>query len=361
MLKTTHYSNGTTRKVHIGAWKRQDFDARDALYAIKLQGSLTARPAALDLRSICSPVEDQGELGSCTANMCAAMIESNEMKVTKVSVESANTGEEIENRKVSPPQVSVSNVAVDSNGVVSYTTTVTPANPAPTPTPAPSPIPTPTPAPTPTPVPTPTPTPTPSPIPTPTPAPAKFVNVSRLFEYYSTRLLQGTINEDSGASIRNAIKAAVKYGVADEAQWAYDISKFKSNPPPSVWSAAAGHKVSSYHAIADGDIETMKSIIASGYLVGFGFDVYSYFMGLEMAQKAMLCRPKATETLEGGHAICQAGYDDNKAMPDGTKGAFLIRNSWGAKWGIGGYFWMAYNYVGDPKLCSDFWVVQSGY
>jgi C1A family cysteine protease len=126
-----------------------------------------------------------------------------------------------------------------------------------------------------------------------------------------------------------------------------------------VWSDAANHKVTVYHSIADGDLETMKTIIASGYLVGFGFDVYSAFMTQKMANTGLLCKPTAAEQLEGGHAVCLVGYDDHKVMPDGSVGAFLVRNSWGTAWGIGGYFWMAYNYVGDTSLASDFWCIQS--
>ena len=36
------------------------------------------------------------------------------------------------------------------------------------------------------------------------------------------------------------------------------------------------------------------------------------------------------------------GWDDNKACPDGSKGAFLCRNQWGSQFGDGGYFWLAY-------------------
>ncbi len=36
------------------------------------------------------------------------------------------------------------------------------------------------------------------------------------------------------------------------------------------------------------------------------------------------------------------GWDDNKPCPDGSKGAFISRNQWGASFGDGGYFWLPY-------------------
>ena len=39
----------------------------------------------------------------------------------------------------------------------------------------------------------------------------------------------------------------------------------------------------------------------------------------------------------GGHAMCVVGYDDNR-----SGGAFEILNSWGRKWGNGGYIWVPY-------------------
>lgn len=345
MLRVLHHPNGP-RNIHLGGWKKQLSDPRDAAYAIKThRAMLGAIAPAVDNRSICSPIEDQGELGSCTANMFAGLIESNEVK------RGAKLAARLAAAPVAP-QVTVSSIVAAADGSISYITKVVPAAPAPTPPPPAPPAP---PAPTPTP-----PAPTPPAPPAP-PAPHKLIKVARLFEYYATRKIEGTVGDDSGATIRDAIKAGVVSGVADEATYPYDITKFTVNPPQTVWTAAAAHKVTSYHAISDGDVETMKATLASQFLVGFGFQVYDAFMSSQMATQGLLCRPTVSESLQGGHAVCLVGYDDNKVMPDGSKGAFLVRNSWGTGWGWqgSGYFYMSYNYVSDPTLCSDFWVVQS--
>lgn len=321
MLKIAHRADGTTRQVHLKGWKKQTVDLRDEEYRLKLHGSFLAIPTTWDNRPICSPVEDQGELGSCTANMFAGLIESNEVKRGKPGSSLLSLG------AAAVASVTTSGVSVQSDGSIIFTTKVVP--PAPTP-----------PAPTPNP-----------PAPTP-PAPAKLVQVSRLFEYYATRKIEGTTTEDAGASIRDAIKAGVLYGVADESAYPYDITKFAVNPPSGIWTAAATHKVTSYHSIADGDIQTMKSALATGFLVGFGFNVYDYFMSASMASKGILPVPGPSEQLQGGHAVCLVGYDDSKKM-------FLVRNSWGTSWGQAGYFWMAYDYVANKQLASDFWVVNS--
>lgn len=322
-IRQLSLSNNSTRSIHLGGWKKQSTDTRDESYRLKLpHGFLTTTPASVDLRSGCSAIEDQSELGSCTANMFAGMIEFNEIKqgFKKLSLAATNAS------------VAVSNIQVNPNGVITYLTTVTPS------------------------------TPTPIPTPTPTPTPVKsLIQVSRLFEYYATRKIEGTVNEDSGATIRDTIKAGAQYGIIDEALWPYDISKYAENPPTTIWTAATSHKITSYHAIADGDITTMKVALVAGYLVGYGFQVYDYFLSQAMATKAFLNVPGPREQLQGGHAQCLVGYDDNMINPfnPASKGAFLVRNSWGTIWGLSGYYYVSYDYIKNTSLASDFWVIQS--
>lgn len=52
-------------------WVRDPVDTRDHIYQL---APLTL-PARVDLRQYCSPIEDQGQLGSCTGNAIAGQIE----------------------------------------------------------------------------------------------------------------------------------------------------------------------------------------------------------------------------------------------------------------------------------------------
>ncbi len=318
MLRTLTHADGTTRQIHLGGWKRQARDLRDGNYSLKVHGSLLKIPALVDNRPLCSPIDDQGQLGSCTANMFAGIVEYNENKRLAGQSQSLHS--------VNLPGITISNVTVSPSGLI-YTTTIVPklgAVVSPTP-PGPGPA-----------------------------APTTLEECSRLFEYYVTRTIEGTVSEDSGATIRDAIKAGALYGVANESLWPYDVSQFAVQPPEAAYANAATHKVTSYHSIADGDIQTMKSALASGFLVGFGFQVYDYMMSAKMAQTGILGPPNLKDqSLLGGHAVDLVGYDD-------SKGAFIVRNSWGTSWGpFGGYFYMDYDYVANTSLASDFWVVQS--
>jgi C1A family cysteine protease len=170
---------------------------------------------------------------------------------------------------------------------------------------------------------------------------------SRLFIYYQGRLAINTVNEDSGAILRDGIKSVNKVGVCSETQWAYDINRFTENPKPECYQSALMNRSVKYYAVWQTE-SNIKKALAMGYPIVFGFAVKSSFMTKTTA-KTGTYRPSGK--FLGGHAVVICGYDDKTQR-------FLIRNSWGTAWGKKGYFTMPYSEVLNPKISTDFWVIE---
>ena len=178
----------------------------------------------------------------------------------------------------------------------------------------------------------------------------KFLTPSRLWIYYQERVIEGTVSQDSGAQIRDGMKAVNKLGVCPEADWKYDISTFAHKPPKQDYKDALKDKVVKYEA-APQDLFGVKSVLASGLPIVFGFTVYSSFEGPAVASSGILPMPAPSESVVGGHAVMLVGYDD-------AVDRFRVRNSWGTGWGQAGYFEMPYQYATSSSLANDFWAVQ---
>ena len=241
-------------------WLPDRPDQRDRLYTA-IAKPPKKLPASVDLRPLCSKVEDQGALGSCTAN---ALVGNLEMLVKKAG--------------------------------------------------------------------------------------KPVTDLSRLFVYYNERALEGTINEDAGAFIRDGVKTLVKQGVCTEKKWAYNITKFTQKPTAACYKEALNHQVLSYHRILT--LREMKMCLAEGYPFVFGFTVYEGFESDAVAKTGKLDMPKPSEKTLGGHAVCAVGYDEV------TK-RVLVRNSWGEDWGLKGYFTMPYDYISSTNLADDFWTLRA--
>jgi C1A family cysteine protease len=173
---------------------------------------------------------------------------------------------------------------------------------------------------------------------------------SRLFIYYNERVIEGTVDEDAGAMIRDGIKTVAKEGAPHEKLWPYAIAKFRTKPPASAFKDAARHPAVLYQRVAR-EIDQMRGCLASGYPFVFGFSVYASFETAEVATTGHAPMPNPKERLVGGHAVCAVGYDDARQW-------FIARNSWGAKWGLAGYFTLPYDYLLDGNLSDDFWTIR---
>jgi len=174
---------------------------------------------------------------------------------------------------------------------------------------------------------------------------------SRLFIYYNERAMEGTVDTDSGAMIRDGMKSISKLGVCTEDTWPYDISQFTAKPPAKAYTEAKKHQALVYRRVL-GQLHQMQGCLAQGYPFVFGFSVYESFMSPEVAKTGKVPLPPRGEQLIGGHAVLAVGYDD-------AEQSFIVRNSWGTGWGIKGYCLMPYGYLTDPQLARDFWAVYT--
>jgi C1A family cysteine protease len=179
----------------------------------------------------------------------------------------------------------------------------------------------------------------------------RFVNVSRLFIYYNERLIEHTTKSDSGAMIRDGIKTVVKHGVCSERKWPYVIAKFAVKPPVECYREALQHQVTSYQRILT--VDEMRACLAQGFPFVFGFTVYESFESQPVAETGLVAMPQPGERVVGGHAVLAVGYDD-------VSRRFIVRNSWGARWGMHGYFTMPYDYLADRNLADDLWTIRRG-
>jgi C1A family cysteine protease len=173
---------------------------------------------------------------------------------------------------------------------------------------------------------------------------------SRLFIYYNERVMEHTVDSDSGAQIRDGIKSVARQGDCPETEWPYVIAKFKTKPPRSCYTDALRYKVVQYQRLTQ-SLSQMKACLASGYPFVFGFAVYESFESAVVARTGRVSLPRSGEAVIGGHAVMAVGYDDARQW-------FLVRNSWGTGWGIKGYFTMPYAYLNDPDLANDFWTIR---
>ena len=179
----------------------------------------------------------------------------------------------------------------------------------------------------------------------------KPTDVSRLFIYYYERYLEGTVNYDSGAYIRDGIKACYTYGAPLESLWPYDITKYKSKPNARSINDALNRKVTLYERVSNhaGCLDAL----ANGYPVTIGFTVYSSFETTAVATTGIMPYPNVRrERILGGHAVLIVGYDKSTQR-------YIVRNSWGSDWGDNGYFYMPFQVIQNTSMSGDFWVIKT--
>ena len=172
--------------------------------------------------------------------------------------------------------------------------------------------------------------------------------MSRLYLYWHERELMGTINEDSGAYIRDGFKVLQTLGCAPESRWVYDVTKFTQRPSSAAEEAAAQFKINEYNSVLT--FEEMQQALSDGLPVVIGIKVYESFESYNTGLTGIVTVPKDGEAFLGGHAVLVVGY---KKFNDGVTYA-IVKNSWGDNWGVFGYCYIPKDYF-DKGFVMDMW------
>lgn len=172
---------------------------------------------------------------------------------------------------------------------------------------------------------------------------------SRLFINYNSSIEEGYDDCNSGVMIRTAMKIVNYLGVPNESIWPHDYSLLTLKPSERAYSEALDHQVIKYERVNQ-RIEDIKAVLSSGYPIVFSFVVYKSFENNTTGKMKM---PKIIfDKAVGRHAVVMVGYDDNTEE-------FIVRNSWGNKWGMRGNFTMPYSFGLNPKYVNDLWVITN--
>jgi C1A family cysteine protease len=140
-----------------------------------------------------------------------------------------------------------------------------------------------------------------------------------------------------------------KYGLCPESEWPYDTKKFTVKPPDSCYTSALNEKLLKFRNI-NNDRNTMRNFLNLGIPLVVGIAIYPSFESRQVANTGIVPMPSKNGMMLGGHAVLVVGFNHNKQQ-------WIVRNSWGNKWGDKGYFYLPYNYLLNRRLCTDIWVL----
>ena len=218
------------------------------------------------------------------------------------------------------------------------------------------------------------------------------VFLATLYIYFYERFLNGTVNDDSGADVKDGANVLSTRGAPLESSYPYndDGVAFKNTPPVALDAEAAKYKVVKPLQVSP-QVPHLKAALKAGMPIIFGFMVYDSFESSSTASTGVVTMPTPDEQMLGGHCVFAIGYTDSAGTAKFFKTSDAVKhqlmravgsvtntfravagleplaltppadcligvNSWGKGWGDKGVFYMPWTFV--QKYAMDYYVFE---
>jgi Papain family cysteine protease len=157
---------------------------------------------------------------------------------------------------------------------------------------------------------------------------------------------------DEGFALSEVVTALRSYGIPLQSSMPYNYAynATVTDPPPDVVEQARNHRRVSIVPLPGRDEVTRLGNLIQTLNAGIPVAIGLRWPSWRAMRTAFLSGQIPAPT--GGHAVALVGYENKTGAAKDT--VFIFKNSWGAKWGSGGFGYVTYNYLsqylGDAAL-----------
>lgn len=166
---------------------------------------------------------------------------------------------------------------------------------------------------------------------------------SRLFAYYNERANQNRYYEDVQCSIKRCIQNINQYGLCPESMHPYDTQRLVVKPSVACFEVAKNHRKLTYSRVGR-KILAIKTVLAEKRVIIASIKVPKTGISADITLPF-------TGEHGGGYCILICGWND-------AAHKFTFVNSMGASWGRNGLGTIQYEFLLDPELTMDMWVIE---
>lgn len=175
-------------------------------------------------------------------------------------------------------------------------------------------------------------------------------DLSERFVYFNIMEESGTM-EDSGSSLYDVVDSMSRHGVCSEQLCKYDIKQYRNKPSEEAYEDALTHKIQCAKNVKINHRD-LTSALSEGYPVVISLKIYESF---GENRNGFIFRPTNEEIASGkygNHAMVICGYSSEEKV-------YIVRNSWGDKFGDKGYCYIPFSYIEDCELANSACIVTA--